>query len=518
MGRAECTRIAQLILIASIGAAGVLAQSDTQPPAVQSVTFSPSSLDLSSGQLEVTCSAEATDDMAGIAFVSFTFESPSGQIRLCNGISPLSGTVLDGVFGCTVEFLPTSEGGEWTLRVQARDQLGNALYLFPSDLDLLGFPSVLQVSNVGDVTAPTVSDFYFTPTSIDPAVPNAGVECVTAAQDQGSGISFVSCTFESPSGGSRLCNAHDPVSGSSMDGIYSCVVQFLGTSEGGTWTAKVQARDVTGNALFLSAEQLSNLGFPSQLQVLGEGDSDGPLLHGFSFDPTLIDLTGEPQEVDCSFDVMDAGSGVSFVSCTFEGPSGQQRICNAHEPVSGTEFDGAYGCTVEFPASLVSGTWNARVLAVDTTGNHASYSSWLLADLGFPSTLEVCVDSFGRDSDADGWGDECDNCVIVPNPSQVDTDDDAVGDSCDNCVLVRNPSQSDTDTDLEGDHCDLNDALIYVEFYQPEYVEWQPELGFELWNVYRGDLGVLAATGEYTQATGTNPLADRMCGIGEVLR
>jgi hypothetical protein len=45
------------------------------------------------------------------------------------------------------------------------------------------------------------------------------------------------------------------------------------------------------------------------------------------------------------------------------------------------------------------------------------------------------------------------------------------------------------------------------------FVEWQQEQGPTTWNVYLGDLSVLRATGVYTQAPGSNPLADRSCGV-----
>jgi Putative metal-binding motif/Galactose oxidase, central domain len=134
----------------------------------------------------------------------------------------------------------------------------------------------------------------------------------------------------------------------------------------------------------------------------------------------------------------------------------------------------------------------------------------------------ACDDCIGiananqADLDADQRGDACDNCPAAYNPLQDDTDGDRVGDVCDNCLTVPNSDQGDINHDFIGDVCDLNDGVILMDLPDQSTVEWQQETGFESFNLYRGDLAVLRATGLYTQDPNAVPLADRQCGLSAV--
>jgi hypothetical protein len=135
---------------------------------------------------------------------------------------------------------------------------------------------------------------------------------------------------------------------------------------------------------------------------------------------------------------------------------------------------------------------------------------------GVPTASDNCPALFNPaqgDADSDGVGDACDDCPAVADPLQADADGDRVGDVCDNCPFYADTSQSDFDHDGEGDVCDTNDGVIVIHKVHGSKVEWQGEIGFQAFNLYRGDLARLKATGEYTQDPAAVPLAAHACGL-----
>ncbi len=157
--------------------------------------------------------------------------------------------------------------------------------------------------------------------------------------------------------------------------------------------------------------------------------------------------------------------------------------------------------------------------AVNLTDNCPAVSNPTQTDTDRDRVGDICdvcplrSDPGQADADQDQVGDRCDNCPTVSNVSQGDLDREGLGDACDNCALDANEGQTDRDGDQDGDRCDLDDGAIVPFFSAPDLLEWQAEAGYSSWNLYRGDLSVLRATRVYTQPSGSNPLALRVCRL-----
>ena len=101
------------------------------------------------------------------------------------------------------------------------------------------------------------------------------------------------------------------------------------------------------------------------------------------------------------------------------------------------------------------------------------------------------------------------------SPQIRDGDRDGIVNRLDNCPMAANADQRDSDGDGPGDVCDLDDGVIYVLPQRTDRIAWQAETGFDAWNCYRGNLGVLRETWVYTQDAATVELARQDCALGE---
>jgi hypothetical protein len=237
--------------------------SDTTAPILTAFSFTPTSINTASAPATVQASFSATDDLSGIQAIAVTWFNPNqsvwyGNTATFNGPLQTSGTV-------SVTLPQFSQSGIWTPDVELVDMAGNMRLLSSSEIAALGFPTQLTVASVADVTAPILTAFSFTPTSVVTASAPATVQASFSATDDLSGIQAIAVTWFNPNqsvwyGNTATFNGPLHTSGT----VSVTLPQF---SQSGTWTPEVELVDMVGNMRLLSSSEIAALGFPTQLTV-----------------------------------------------------------------------------------------------------------------------------------------------------------------------------------------------------------------------------------------------------------
>jgi hypothetical protein len=371
--------------------------SDVDPPELTDFSFVPTSVDVTEGAAVVDVTISATDAGVGVGGVNPNFVSPSsGQGTSCVANTPSSGTANDGTWTCQITIPQFSEAGEWHVSgLLLGDFLGNRRVLSEADLIELGHNTRLQVvSPDQDVVAPELTEFSFTPTSVDVSQGAAVVDVTISATDAGVGVGGVNPNFVSPSSGQGTsCVANTPSSGTANDGTWTCQITIPQFSEEGEWhVSGLLLGDFLGNRRVLSEADLIELGHNTSLQVVSGGqDAVPPELTGFSFTPTSVDVSQSAVVIDVTISATDAGVGVGGVNPNFVSPSsGQGTSCVANTPSSGTANDGTWTCQITIAQFSEAGEWHVSALLLgDFLGNRRVLSEADLIELDYNTRLMV---------------------------------------------------------------------------------------------------------------------------------
>ncbi len=123
---------------------------------------------------------------------------------------------------------------------------------------------------------------------------------------------------------------------------------------------------------------------------------------------------------------------------------GTGDVCDSDDDADGVA-DSSDNCVV-WPNGPSRGVCTAGAVGELCTANYLCDS--------YPGAGDGVCGLSQVDTDSDGRGDPCDNCITTPNANQLDMDWDGIGDACDNCPYEFNLGQEDGDSDGVGDACD----------------------------------------------------------------
>ncbi|HEY0151097.1 MAG TPA: hypothetical protein VGB92_03805 [Longimicrobium sp.] len=246
----------------------------------------------------------------------------------------------------------------------------------------------------GDTAVPVLKGFSITPSTINVAAASATVRFTFAVSDAGSGINYVGVTTPLAGGGlAGLCTSSTPESGTSNDGTYGCTITVPRGHPAGTYTVtSVLMQDKVGNRFERTGAQLAAAGHPTAISVENSAsDTSPPVLKGFSFTPSTINVTTASATVRFTFAVSDAGSGINSVAVTTPlAGGGLAGLCTSSTPESGTSNDGTYSCTITVPRGAASGTYPvSAVILRDKVGNSKEYTTEQLQAAGYATMINV---------------------------------------------------------------------------------------------------------------------------------
>ncbi len=246
----------------------VLSNPDSNLPSIASVTFNPTSVNVSAGEQVVTVDVRLTDVGRGIDLsrlylsVDSATASPTRIARGGGFIQQVSGSLNDGVFRFEVRIPRHAPAGNWSLAsLQVSDLAGNNAF-FSRDFNGTGLPNTTfsVVSVPVDNGLPQVTSLSVTPTFVNTAIGSAALTVTATLSDNLAGILSFGCFlgYRSPSGqqfsfGGSLVRQ----SGTALSGVYTSTVTIPQFAEIGTWVpSSFFCQDSVGNYISVGTPDL----------------------------------------------------------------------------------------------------------------------------------------------------------------------------------------------------------------------------------------------------------------------
>jgi hypothetical protein len=364
-----------------------------EPPALGSLSISPSSVDVSSSAKTVTVSAQITSPV-GVSGASVAFESPRGnQSTARASFSKVSGTATNGVWEASVLVKQYSATGTWKVStVNLTDTEGNQVRLSSTQLEAKGFPHTVTVTGTEDNEPPQLTGLAISPPSVNVASGPQSVTVTAHITDNLSGVASASIGFRSPAG--KITTGHSTfirVSGTATNGTYEATVTFPHDGQAGPWViSTLTLADNVGNEAVLSPKRVEAKGFPASVPVGSVEDTTPPGVSSLSITPS-VNTTSSPQTVTVTGQLTDNLSGVVEATIAFQSPSGKQLTQRvAFAKTSGSETNGSWEAKVPFEQFIQNGTWKVSSLnLIDNAGNEVRLTAAQLEAKSLPASVTV---------------------------------------------------------------------------------------------------------------------------------
>lgn len=269
---------------------------------------------------------------------------------------------------------------------------------------LVAFLFAAPTTCAQDVKPPEITSFDFNPKEIDAWNSSQEITVTADITDDLSGFKSSEIRFYSPSGdqyadGEITSWELPPLTSldSGRVGSYDTKMIIPQYSEKGTWELSfLTLADRAGNEARLEKDDLMTVGFPTQFEVISEGDKEPPNILSFDINPKLIDTSNSPQTVTIAAHLTDDLSGLGSITTCVTSPSKWLTCCYGGGG-SRSERDYNYELQLGYPQGSEEGTWEIESFNFsDAVGNKRDLSKEDLLNLGFPTEFRNEPSAKGR--------------------------------------------------------------------------------------------------------------------------
>ncbi|HTR71172.1 MAG TPA: fibronectin type III domain-containing protein, partial [Mycobacteriales bacterium] len=360
--------------------------SDTTPPAVAGITFTPTQTSITGADGTSTAALHLTDDSSGVVGASFDLIGPDDtDLPEQTGASPDSGTPQDGVWDVAIDVPAWSSTGAWRIdNLLVVDGAGNVASYASADLLTAGLTDTLTVTGTTDTAPPTLTGLAFSPTSVTVSTGGGTASVTATVTDDASGFAGGTITVAGTTGKPVTGQfATAPHSGTAKNGTFQAALDLPPFAAAGAWT-------VTGLSLFDNAgheQDYTRATLPGSaatgFTVTDDtADTTPPKLVGLTLSRANVDVgVGQSDEL-MTLHVTDNRSGLADGSVILTAPSGLVSAfpLASYQP-GGSAVDGVYQVDAAFTSASELGTWTvSQVDLSDQSGNTATIHASTLPD------------------------------------------------------------------------------------------------------------------------------------------
>ena len=402
-----------LIMSVLIFGSCIMSGQDTIAPTISGISINPHIVNTSDSTQRVYIDLKLEDNLSGLpSSISLNIVFPNG-VTIYPVTSLTSGTNLDGNWS-TVVFVPAGmSGGQAVVNLTLQDNVGNTKSFTYVELKNLGFDADFEIiNNNQDTLAPTLLELDISPQIVDVNATPQIVYISIKLKDDLSGIpATINPVIIFPNGTTIYPGAYF-TSGNMREGIWSSTITVPVGMPEGIAHFNLNFQDYAGNSLSYTSEDLVNLGFDADFEIVNSfPDTLPPNLIAMTISPQIVNISDSLQDVFISFDLEDNLSGLPpNVNPFIQFPNGLITY-PVTQFISGTTQKGQWRAIVFVPFGMQEGKVNINLNIVDKVGNSQTYTFADLKNLNFDSDFEI-VNSLFRVKGTAIFDQEMDGCDL----------------------------------------------------------------------------------------------------------